>query len=69
MRPVRKVCGRIAVLDRADIDTDQIMPKQFLKRVERTGYGEFLFWDWRKSPSFELNRPEFHFAVHRCPSA
>src|SRR5581483_2899075 len=45
-------------LDRADVDTDQIMPKQFLKRIERTGYGEFLFFDWRKDPDFELNRPE-----------
>jgi 3-isopropylmalate/(R)-2-methylmalate dehydratase small subunit len=46
------------VLDRADVDTDQIIPKQFLKRIERTGYGEFLFYDWRKDPEFELNRPE-----------
>ena len=46
------------MLDRADVDTDQIMPKQFLKRIERTGYGEFLFFDWRKDPDFELNRPE-----------
>ena len=48
-----------AVLDRADVDTDQIMPKQFLKRIERTGFGEFLFFDWAKDPDFELNRPEF----------
>jgi 3-isopropylmalate/(R)-2-methylmalate dehydratase small subunit len=47
------------VLDRADVDTDQIIPKQFLKRIERTGYGEFLFFDWRKEPEFELNRPEY----------
>jgi 3-isopropylmalate/(R)-2-methylmalate dehydratase small subunit len=47
-----------AVLDRADVDTDQIMPKQFLKRIERTGFGEFLFYDWAKDPEFELNRPE-----------
>jgi len=51
-------------MDRANVDTDQIIPKQFLKRIERTGFGEFLFWDWRKKPdgsddpSFELNRPE-----------
>ena len=47
------------MLDRADVDTDQIMPKQFLKRIERTGYGEFLFFDWRQDPDFELNRPEY----------
>jgi 3-isopropylmalate/(R)-2-methylmalate dehydratase small subunit len=51
--------GRVAVLDRADVDTDQIVPKQFLKRIERTGYGEFLFFDWRQDPDFELNRPEY----------
>jgi 3-isopropylmalate/(R)-2-methylmalate dehydratase small subunit len=53
-----KTTGRVAVLDRADVDTDQIIPKQFLKRIERTGYGEFLFFDWAKEPDFELNRPE-----------
>ena len=58
MRPFRSVTGRIAVLDRADVDTDQIIPKQFLKRIERTGYGDFLFYDWRQDPAFELNRPE-----------
>ena len=58
MKAVRRVSGRVAVLDRADVDTDQIMPKQFLKRIERTGYGQFLFFDWRKDPGFELNRPE-----------
>jgi len=47
------------VLDRTDVDTDQIIPKQFLKRIERTGYGEFLFFDWRKDAAFELNRPEY----------
>jgi 3-isopropylmalate/(R)-2-methylmalate dehydratase small subunit len=47
------------VLDRADVDTDQIIPKQFLKRIERTGYGEFLFHDWRQDPEFELNRPQY----------
>jgi 3-isopropylmalate/(R)-2-methylmalate dehydratase small subunit len=51
--------GRVAVLDRVDVDTDQIIPKQFLKRIERTGYGEFLFFDWRQNPDFELNRPEY----------
>jgi 3-isopropylmalate/(R)-2-methylmalate dehydratase small subunit len=54
-----RTTGRVAVLDRADVDTDQIIPKQFLKRIERTGYGEFLFHDWRQDPDFELNRPEY----------
>ena len=55
--------GRIAVLDRINVDTDQIIPKQFLKRIERTGFGEFLFFDWRffedgtLNPDFELNDP------------
>ncbi len=51
--------GVVAVLDRPDVDTDQIIPKQFLKRIERTGYGEFLFFDWAKDPEFELRRPEY----------
>jgi len=55
MRALRSVTGVVAVLDRADVDTDQIIPKQFLKRIERTGFGEFLFFDWRKDPAFELN--------------
>src|SRR5437660_3639013 len=59
MQPVKTVEGKIQVLDRADVDTDQIIPKQFLKRIERTGFGEFLFYDWRKQPGFELNRPEY----------
>ena len=58
MNPLPRVDGRVAVLDRPDVDTDQIIPKQFLKRIERTGYGEFLFYDWMKDPAFELNRPE-----------
>ena len=58
MRPFRSVTGRAAVLDRADVDTDQIVPKQFLKRIERTGFGEFLFYDWAKESDFELNRPQ-----------
>ena len=58
MKPFRSLTARAAVLDRADVDTDQIVPKQFLKRIERTGYGDFLFYDWRKDPDFELNRPE-----------
>ncbi|HXK13510.1 MAG TPA: 3-isopropylmalate dehydratase small subunit [Gaiellaceae bacterium] len=56
MRPLPSVTGKVAVLDRADVDTDQIIPKQFLKRIERTGYGEFLFFDWMKDPDFELHR-------------
>jgi 3-isopropylmalate/(R)-2-methylmalate dehydratase small subunit len=56
MRPLRSVTGTVAVLDRPDVDTDQIIPKQFLKRIERAGYGEFLFFDWRKDPEFELHR-------------
>ena len=55
MRPLSSVTGTVAVLDRADVDTDQIIPKQFLKRIERSGYGEFLFFDWMKEPSFELH--------------
>ena len=63
MRELRSVTGRVAVLDRADVDTDQIIPKQFLKRIERTGYGEFLFFDWMKDPGFELRRPEYEGAA------
>ena len=55
--PVKKVTGRMAPLDRADVDTDQIIPKQFLKRIERTGYGPFLFYDWRREGDFVLDRP------------
>ncbi len=55
MRPLPSVTGRVAVLDRPDVDTDQIIPKQFLKRIERAGYGEFLFFDWMKDPDFELH--------------
>src|SRR5438874_6904561 len=49
MEPVTTITGHVTVLDRADVDTDQIIPKQFLKRIERTGYGEFLFYDWVRS--------------------
>jgi 3-isopropylmalate/(R)-2-methylmalate dehydratase small subunit len=59
VRPFRRLTAPVAVLDRADVDTDQIIPKQFLKRIERTGYGEFLFFDWMKEPDFELRRPEY----------
>jgi 3-isopropylmalate/(R)-2-methylmalate dehydratase small subunit len=54
MDPVRIVEGKVSVLDRADVDTDQIIPKQFLKRIERTGFGEFLFYDWAKQPGWDL---------------
>jgi 3-isopropylmalate/(R)-2-methylmalate dehydratase small subunit len=50
VKPFVRTTGRIAVLDRADVDTDQIIPKQFLKRIERTGWGDFLFFDWRQDP-------------------
>lgn len=64
MKPFTKCRGRVALMDRANVDTDQIIPKQFLKRIERTGFGQFLFFDWRfldngqPQPDFELNRPE-----------
>src|SRR6187431_2636987 len=54
MEPFVKHTGVVAALDRANVDTDQIIPKQFLKRVERTGFGEFLFYDWAKQPGWEL---------------
>ncbi|MEA2365978.1 MAG: 3-isopropylmalate/(R)-2-methylmalate dehydratase small subunit [Thermoleophilaceae bacterium] len=54
MRQVTVVEGDVSVLERADVDTDQIIPKQFLKRVERTGFGEFLFYDWAKEPGWDL---------------
>jgi 3-isopropylmalate/(R)-2-methylmalate dehydratase small subunit len=56
MRAVGVIEGGVSVLDRSDVDTDQIIPKQFLKRVERTGFGEFLFYDWAKEPGWELPR-------------
>jgi 3-isopropylmalate/(R)-2-methylmalate dehydratase small subunit len=54
MEAITKFSGPVSVLDRTDVDTDQIMPKQFLKRVERTGFGEFLFYDWAKQPGWNL---------------
>ena len=65
MQPFTTHTGIVAALDRANVDTDQIIPKQFLKRIERTGFGQFLFFDWRflpdggPNPEFELNRREF----------
>jgi 3-isopropylmalate/(R)-2-methylmalate dehydratase small subunit len=54
MRAIETITGQVSVLDRDDVDTDQIIPKQFLKRIERTGFGEFLFYDWAKEPGWEL---------------
>ncbi len=54
MDPIETISGKVSFLDRADVDTDQIMPKQFLKRVERTGFGQFLFYDWAKEPDWDL---------------
>ena len=54
MNAVEVIEGKVSVLDRADVDTDQIIPKQFLKRVERTGFGEFLFYDWLRDGEIEL---------------
>jgi 3-isopropylmalate/(R)-2-methylmalate dehydratase small subunit len=54
MQPISIIKGPVSFLDRADVDTDQIMPKQFLKRVERTGFGQFLFYDWAKEPGWDL---------------
>jgi 3-isopropylmalate/(R)-2-methylmalate dehydratase small subunit len=68
MRAFVKHSGLVAAMDRASVDTDQIIPKQFLKRIERTGFGQYLFFDWRyrddgsPNPDFELNRPEFQGA-------
>ena len=54
MKAIETITGRVSVLNRDDVDTDQIIPKQFLKRVERTGFGEFLFYDWAKEPDWDL---------------
>ena len=59
MKPVKVITGRMVPLDRADIDTDQIMPKEHLKRIERTGFGELVFSDWRAEPDFVLNDPRY----------
>jgi 3-isopropylmalate/(R)-2-methylmalate dehydratase small subunit len=56
MKAIETITGRVSVLARDDVDTDQIIPKQFLKRVQRTGFGEFLFYDWAKEPGWELPR-------------
>jgi len=63
MEPFKNHTGKAVAMDRANVDTDQIIPKQFLKRIERTGFGQFLFFDWRfhddgtDNPEFELNKP------------
>ena len=68
MESFAKLNGIVAPLDRVDVDTDQIIPKQFLKRIERTGFGQFLFFDWRfdpqgaPNPDFELNKPGYQGA-------
>ncbi len=65
MQPFNTLTSQVAPLDRTNVDTDQIIPKQFLKRIERTGYGDFLFFDWRQTPSgdpipdFVLNDPRY----------
>jgi 3-isopropylmalate/(R)-2-methylmalate dehydratase small subunit len=69
MKPFSRHTGLVATLDRVNVDTDQIIPKQFLKRIERTGFGQFLFYDWRLNPDgslkpeFELNQPRFQGAA------
>lgn len=70
MQPFVKLTGIAAPLNRANVDTDQIIPKQFLKRIERTGFGQFLFYDWRydadgitPNPDFELNHPAYQGAT------
>ena len=68
MEPFTNVRGLVGTLDRANVDTDQIIPKQFLKRIERTGFGDFLFFDWRfnqdgsLNPDFELNESQYQGA-------
>jgi 3-isopropylmalate/(R)-2-methylmalate dehydratase small subunit len=70
MKPFTTHTGTVAPLDRSDVDTDQLVPKQFLKRVERTGFGQFLFFDWRykedgttPNPDFMLNQPAYQKAT------
>src|SRR3954449_10877600 len=58
MRAIETITGPVSVLQRDDVDTDQIIPKQFLKRVERTGFGEFLFHDWAKEPDWDLPKTQ-----------
>ena len=58
-QPLTRHQGRVAPLRRSHVDTDQIIPKQFLKRIEKSGFGPFLFYDWKKDPAFVLNQPKF----------
>ncbi len=68
MEAFKRLKGLLATLERVNVDTDQIIPKQFLKRIERTGFGQFLFYDWRfdkdgsLDPEFELNQPQYQGA-------
>jgi 3-isopropylmalate/(R)-2-methylmalate dehydratase small subunit len=59
MKKLNDISSTMLPLNMSNVDTDQIMPKQFLKRVERSGYGEFLFFDWKKDPDFSLNKKEY----------
>ncbi|MGI5832730.1 MAG: 3-isopropylmalate dehydratase small subunit [Thermoguttaceae bacterium] len=69
MKPFTKHTGLVVPIDRSDVDTDQLVPKQFLKRIERSGFGQFLFFDWRylddgsDNPEFELNFPQYKGAT------
>ena len=63
MDPVKKVSGKALPLGYSDVDTDQIVPSDALKRIERTGFGRFLFKEWREDPDFVMNRPEHEGAV------
>jgi 3-isopropylmalate/(R)-2-methylmalate dehydratase small subunit len=63
MRAFTTLTGRAVPLDRANVDTDQIIPAEYLRRIERTGFGPFLFDSWRKDPGFVLNRPEYEGAT------
>lgn len=68
MEAFKKITGTVAPVDRVNVDTDAIIPKQFLKRIERTGFGQFLFYEWRfdeegnDNPSFEMNKPRYQGA-------
>ena len=68
MQPFKTLTSIAAPLDRTNVDTDQIIPKQFLKRIERTGYGEFLFFDWRRTASGDPN-PDFELNDFACGSS
>lgn len=69
MQPFKSHTGLAAVLDRVNVDTDQIIPKQFLKRIERTGFGEFLFYDWRYEDDGKTPRPDFPLNASRYQGA